>query len=223
MLTYSEAIEKVMLENGGFAPLKLIYKNIKKYRAKTGKTPDNSIQERVQRDNRFTRIGNGLWGLTEFVKTIEDDDLGYFIIKKDNSIIFKKHNETEKEVLSKARIGQEKFKRELIKDVGEICPITQIDNSKLLIAGHIKPWSQSTSEEKLNPKNGILLSPLFDKLFDMRVGLITFTPDKKIRLSKKLEKNADKLGVVDGQIINNLKINGREDFLQYHEEFIFQG
>jgi hypothetical protein len=68
----------------------------------------------------------------------------------------------------------------------------------------------------------ILLSPLFDKLFDMKVGLITFTADKRIRLSKRLEKNINKLGVVDGQIINNLKIDGREEFLQYHEEFIFQ-
>ncbi|NYT27659.1 MAG: HNH endonuclease [Candidatus Thiodubiliella endoseptemdiera] len=52
-------------------------------------------------------------------------------------------------------------------------PNHKIDNSRLLTAGHIKPWSHSSNEEKLNPKNGILLSPLFDKLFDMRVGLIT--------------------------------------------------
>ncbi len=60
MITYSEAIEKVMIDNGGFAPLKLIYQNIEKYRQKTGETPDNTIQERVQRDGRFTRIALGV-------------------------------------------------------------------------------------------------------------------------------------------------------------------
>ncbi|VVH65959.1 hypothetical protein BSPLISOX_1052 [uncultured Gammaproteobacteria bacterium] len=222
MLTYAEAIEKVMIDNGGFAPLKLIYQNIEKYREKTGLTPDNSIQERVQRDDRFTRIGLGVYALTNFIVEVERDNLGSFFFKKDKEIKFNVSKSTEKTIISKTRIGQDKFKKALIRDVGKICPITQIDNSKLLIAGHIKPWSHSSNEEKLNPKNGILLSPLFDKLFDMKVGLITFTADKRIRLSKRLEKNINKLGVVDGQIINNLKIDGREEFLQYHEEFIFQ-
>lgn len=70
-LTYSEAIEMVMNDNGGFAPLKYIYENIEKYRKKTGKTPDNTIQERVQRDERFTRIASGVYGLTEFLENIE--------------------------------------------------------------------------------------------------------------------------------------------------------
>ncbi|MDX9742335.1 MAG: hypothetical protein RBT59_00810 [Arcobacteraceae bacterium] len=43
-LTYSEAIEKVILDNGGYAPLKYIYDNIEKYRKKTVLTPDNTIQ-----------------------------------------------------------------------------------------------------------------------------------------------------------------------------------
>lgn len=33
-LTYSEAIEKVIFDNGGYAPLKHIYDNIEKYRKK---------------------------------------------------------------------------------------------------------------------------------------------------------------------------------------------
>ncbi|SMN11913.1 putative type II restriction endonuclease [uncultured Candidatus Thioglobus sp.] len=221
-MTYSEAIEKVMIDNGGFASLQFIYKNIEKYRNKTGLTPDNTIQERVQRDDRFVRIGLGVYALSDFIAEVEKDNLGSFLFKKDTEIKFKANQPTEKMVISKTRIGQEKFKQALIKEVGKVCPITQIDNSRLLIAGHIKPWSHSNNSEKLNPKNGILLSPLFDKLFDMRVGLITFTADKRIRLSKKLEKNANRLGIVDGQIINNLKIDGREEFLQYHEKFIFQ-
>lgn len=66
-LTYSEAIEQVMMNNGYFAPLKLIYKEIWKYKdhAKIkGITPNFTIQERVQRDKRFTKIGLGVYALT---------------------------------------------------------------------------------------------------------------------------------------------------------------
>ncbi|MCD6455989.1 MAG: hypothetical protein J7K81_04275 [Methanophagales archaeon] len=66
-LTYSEAIEKVMLKNNYFAPLKKIYKEIEKYRPLTGETPYCTIQERVQRDTRFTRIGLGVYALTEYL------------------------------------------------------------------------------------------------------------------------------------------------------------
>jgi hypothetical protein len=76
-LTYSEAIEKVILDNGGCAPLKYIYDNIEKYRKKTGLTPDNSIQERVQRDNRFTRIAKGIYALTDFINKVENSDDKY--------------------------------------------------------------------------------------------------------------------------------------------------
>ncbi|CZE46336.1 hypothetical protein [Campylobacter geochelonis] len=69
-LTYSEAIEKVMLNNGYFAPLKLIYREIWNYKNRSGikgKTPDYTIQERVQRDTKFTKIGLGIYALTEFL------------------------------------------------------------------------------------------------------------------------------------------------------------
>ena len=68
--TYSEAIEKVMISNGYFAPLKLLYKEIWNYKDRSkivGITPDFTIQERVQRDERFTRIGLGVYALTEYL------------------------------------------------------------------------------------------------------------------------------------------------------------
>ena len=72
-LTYSEAIEQVMIKNGYFAPLKLIYKQIWTYKDRTtiiGKTPNYTIQERVQRDSRFTRIGLGVYALTEYLNRL---------------------------------------------------------------------------------------------------------------------------------------------------------
>ena len=224
-LTYSEAIEMVMNDNGGFAPLKYIYENIEKYRKKTGKTPDNTIQERVQRDERFTRIALGVYGLTEFLENIEEYDLGFFTVKKDN-IVFKKKKQieiTEKIVKQKIRVGQSSFRNDLLKSLKK-CPITQIDEKRLLIASHIKPWIHSDNEERLNPNNGFLLSPLYDKLFDKGIGLITFTPDKKILISKRLSsENRARLSVNNMDYIADLPINGREEFLEYHRKYIFQG
>ncbi len=221
-MTYSEAIEKVMIDNGRYAPLKLIYQNIEKYRKKTGLTPDNTIQERVQRDSRFKRIGLGVYSLTSFVENMEKSDLGCFVYNNDKKIEFKPKIPTEKIIKSKARIGQGQFRNNLLKEFNKTCPITGINNQKLLIAAHIKPWSHSNDEEKLNPKNGILLSPLFDKLFDKDIGLIAFTHDKRILLSKKLEKNFNKIGIKHRQFIPKLKTQGREAFLLYHKKFIFE-
>lgn len=63
-LTFAEAIEKVLRDHRGYAPLRTIYRDFKKYRPLTGKTPLKTIQERIQRDPRFTRIGLGVYALT---------------------------------------------------------------------------------------------------------------------------------------------------------------
>ncbi|MBU3901399.1 hypothetical protein KJ590_03710 [Patescibacteria group bacterium] len=66
-ITFSDAIEKVMIANGYYAPLQLIYKEFEKHRPFSGLTPLQTIQERVQRDKRFTRIGFGVYALTEYL------------------------------------------------------------------------------------------------------------------------------------------------------------
>ena len=116
--TYSEAIERVMLDNGYFAPLKLLYKEIWKYKDRSkiiGKTPDMTIQERVQRDPRFTRVAKGVYALTEFIEQVEQNNFGFFAVEK-NKIVFKKVKEfenTEKIVKQKIRIGQSYFRKKL--------------------------------------------------------------------------------------------------------------
>lgn len=142
-LTYSEAIEQVMLNNGDFAPLKLLYKEIWNYKDKSkivGKTPDFTIQERVQRDPRFTRIAKGVYALTEFLEQVEKADLGFFTVEK-NEVVFKETKKlaiTEKIVGTKVRIGQPYFRAKLLSEM-KSCPITGIDDKRLLIVSHIKP------------------------------------------------------------------------------------
>jgi len=57
--------------------------------------------------------------------------------------------------------------------------------SGVLVASHIVPWAQcATNEERLDPLNGLLLTPNLDKLFDQ--FLISFKNDGAILLSKEL-------------------------------------
>lgn len=77
-------------------------------------------------------------------------------------------SETERDVLAKARIGQGKFRAGVVASwrKGETCALTGLAVPEMLIASHIKPWRESTNEERLDPMNGLLLVAHADKLFD---------------------------------------------------------
>lgn len=81
-------------------------------------------------------------------------------------------SETEKQQLILARKGQGEFRRKIIRQERR-CRITGLDNPKLLIASHIKPWRYSDNTERLDKFNGFLLSPHIDRLFDG--NLISFS------------------------------------------------
>ncbi|MEX1013586.1 MAG: HNH endonuclease signature motif containing protein, partial [Candidatus Paceibacterota bacterium] len=73
-----------------------------------------------------------------------------------------KLSRTEREILVKYRLQQGKFRKNLIL-YWEGCSITDCKNSALLIASHIKPYSESNDKEKYDTNNGLLLTPTFDK------------------------------------------------------------
>lgn len=55
-MTYKEALTMLMEENGGFAPLNLIYKKIWDYKDRNevkGITPNATIREALQRNKEF--------------------------------------------------------------------------------------------------------------------------------------------------------------------------
>ena len=125
-----------------------------------------------------------------------------------------------------SRIGQGVFREKLLLDCGGKCPISQITDSRILRASHIKPWRFATNSERLDPKNGFILSPTFDVLFDQ--GLITFKADKTVQISSQIsEETVRKIGVSDGSTFKDLPISlsdhsKRIGFLKYHQEEIFK-
>jgi hypothetical protein len=74
-------------------------------------------------------------------------------------------NITEREALTKARLGQGLF-RQRVGLLEPCCRVTGLARQEFLVASHIKPWRDCDNTERLSGANGLLLSPHIDKLFD---------------------------------------------------------
>lgn len=91
----------------------------------------------------------------------------------------------ERERLVKVRVNQALFRSFILTSYDNSCCITGIKQPEFLIAGHIKPWSVD-EKNRLNYHNGIAINALHDKAFES--GLLTITPDFKIKISSVLKK-----------------------------------
>ncbi len=66
-----------------------------------------------------------------------------------------------------ARVNQDFFRSSVLASYHSRCCITGMDVPTLLVASHIKPWSESDPmTERTNPCNGLCLNALHDKAFD---------------------------------------------------------
>ncbi len=121
-----------------------------------------------------------------------------------------------------ARTGQGIYREKLLGEC-PFCPITMINDERLLIASHIKPWAVATDTEKVDPKNGFILSPLYDRLFDR--GFMTFSEDRRIILSNWISPaNKRRLGVSDGQFVQLLPLDeSRQGYMDFHRKSVFKG
>lgn len=126
---------------------------------------------------------------------------------------------TQKETLINARLGQGKFRYELIA-IEKHCRVTKLDITSLLIASHIKPWRSANNEERLDKNNGLLLSPHIDKLFDL--GHITFLEDGSL-LSSDFAKKVLPYWSIKASI-NVGKFNEKQSgYLNWHKENLYLG
>ncbi len=157
-------------------------------------------------------IQNGNW-----VKTKAAEIYNQFNITDNTTKTNETISDIERQVLVNFRIQQSKFRKELILH-WEGCSITNCKNSKLLIASHIKPYSQSSDEEKYDVNNGLLLTPTFDKLFDL--NLISFTDTGEILISSNLDKeDLNSLGIIGTEKLNMEKVtNSTMNYLVYQRE-----
>ncbi len=127
--------------------------------------------------------------------------------------------ETTRRALIDARRGQGRFK-EAVHRYEHECRITRVGNPMHLIASHIKPWRESSDEERLDAGNGLLLTPSIDHLFDR--GLITFADDGEVHVSPvaAADDSLSKMGV-NPPIFSGKFNSDQKHFLDYHRSQIF--
>lgn len=112
-------------------------------------------------------------------------------------------NKTERSGLVTSRVGQGAYRKRIIHRWEYQCAVTKFNKIEILIASHIIPWSESTDMERLDVHNGILLSPVYDALFDKH--LISFDHKGGIILSDSIEEQSyKKIGVTGKEKIQNL-------------------
>lgn len=144
--------------------------------------------------------------------------------KKDNNAAKQRTSKesSRQSEIRRARQGQGLYRDKLLAEC-PFCPITMINDERLLIASHIKPWAVATDKERIDHKNGFMLSPLYDRLFDR--GFMTFTENRKIMLSNWLSPaNKKRLGVVEGQFIQMLPLDDeRQAYMEFHRTIVFKG
>ena len=120
---------------------------------------------------------------------------------------------------SNKRKSQVKYREELY-NVFKHCPFTHIDEFKLLIASHIKPHAVSTKREQADPDNGLMLSPLYDKLFDK--GFISFKDNGEILISDWLSLHNRELISFEYSPEDLFLNDQRKKYLEYHRENVFK-
>jgi 5-methylcytosine-specific restriction enzyme A len=128
-------------------------------------------------------------------------------------------NRTERKGLVTSRVGQGVYRKKIIEKWSGKCPITNCSILTILISSHIVPWSQSDNKERLDVENGILLSPLYDALFDRH--LISFDDDGEILLSDNLEESkVSELGINVNSKIPITK--GMKKYLKRHRDIFLK-
>ena len=96
---------------------------------------------------------------------------------------------TTRQQLIEARLGQGKFRTDMMKIWGARCAVTDCGIPPALVASHAVAWrDDSRPDVRLDPYNGLLLTASIDRLFDQ--GLIAFADDGRL-LHKPLLSQTD--------------------------------
>lgn len=132
-----------------------------------------------------------------------------------------------REQIVRIRIGQRFFREAVLTAYDRRCCVTGIAHDALLIASHIKPWKDSDPKtERTNPRNGLCLSPLYDKAFD--AGLMTVDDEYKIKFSSSV------VSIATEEIVQNFfncyegkrlslpdRFTPEQQFFEHHRNYIF--
>jgi HNH endonuclease len=123
---------------------------------------------------------------------------------------------SEKISLLKARIGQGKFRQQVMQVWRNGCAVTGCQIGPILRASHIKAWRDcANKQERLDSDNGLLLSANLDALFDR--GLISFADNGNMLVSAVIaEVDRKRLGL--GLPLTIRPSSRQSRYLKHHRE-----
>lgn len=124
---------------------------------------------------------------------------------------------TEKQRLISARLGQGKFRSQVLERWQNACAVTGSRTLTVIRASHCKPWRSCTNEERLDPANGLPLVATLDALFD--AGLITFANNGDVTVSPRLQGQTLR---VNGLRLTRVPTASEKLFLDYHRREIYK-
>ncbi len=162
--------------------------------------------------------GNGMYSaaVNSYVSFLSD--LSQVDLKSDVQQILedKALTDTEKTIMTNARMGQGRFREQLVA-MWNGCAVTGYADKRLLVASHIKPWSRSNNQERLDKFNGLLLLANLDKAFDL--GFISFADTGQVMISSQLER-PEVLGIKEGMAFH-VRSEHRQ-YLDFHRSGLFR-
>jgi len=144
--------------------------------------------------------------------------------------------ETERILLAAARVGQHLFARRVLENCGGRCVFCGFTPGKfgairMLLAGHIKPWRDSTPSERLDAQNGLAACPAHDVAFD--TGMLMVNGGLRIHVARSLAAavHADPLArqyygqppLRDVLLLPTGAQKPGQSYLEWHKEKIYRG
>ncbi len=130
-------------------------------------------------------------------------------------------DEATRQALIQARLGQGRWRRDLLRHWSGRCAITGLELAALLRASHIKPWRASDNRERLDMFNGLLLCPAYGAAFD--AGLIGFIDDGSVAISPQLPTNQLLAAGISKSVVQLSNLgDAHRAYLAYHRENVFQ-
>ena len=128
---------------------------------------------------------------------------------------------TDRIALRKERVGQTKWRHQLLQLWDQTCSVTSLQKERLLRASHIKPWQHSSNKDRLHQHNGLILNPSLDCLFDC--GFITFRHDGgHIEISDVLSERDRKILNIHEDMALRKTLPEHKEYLGYHNDCVFE-
>lgn len=165
---------------------------------------------------------------------VSDDDLRSGIERQLTNLGSREApRETAKVLLGTARVGQQQFARKVLTNAGFRCVFcglspqaAKLPVARMLIASHVKPWRQSSNQERLDPQNGLAACPTHDAGFEGFLFSVNETGQvvRSIRLEAAIERDAQfehnfgRVGLSRSLLLPDGSFEPGSQYLAWHRE-----